>query len=340
MVDKECCKFRTKRLDHEELMHRVFTGAAATGKNAWTPGEMRNQLEAEGEFGSADFSTDSNEMGASETANLMKSANINASGSGSKRGHSSVTAVQEKRVTGAEALATSMDDLVNLVKTQSKELTVNHVVGEQSVTMAKAVARLYEIQGLDQTNPLLHFGISLMEVPNNREMVMSIPSDEGIIGWLQVKQQDKERTTTVPTLVQLHHKSARLLGYSNYADYAVNHRMANSSSKKKEEGDFPFGIEDLLYYMKRIEEQQFNLDVGVLKQYFPFNLVMSGILKICQDLFGLRSEEIADAEIPVALLTSHTALSRFSEVVNIFHEFGHVFVFPLCLVSHVCWKWD
>ncbi|GMP72294.1 hypothetical protein CsSME_00030382 [Camellia sinensis var. sinensis] len=202
-VDKECCKFRTKRLDHEELMHRVFMGPAATGKNAWTRGEMRNQLEVEGESDSADFSTDSNELGASETANLMKSANITASGSGSKRRHSFVTAVQKKRITGAEALATSMDDLVNTVKTQSKELTVNHVVGGQSVTMAEAVGRLYEIQGLEQTNPLLHFSISLMEVPNNREMVMSIPSDEGIIGWLQVKQQDKERTIAVPTLASI-----------------------------------------------------------------------------------------------------------------------------------------
>ncbi|GMP89034.1 hypothetical protein CsSME_00040773 [Camellia sinensis var. sinensis] len=173
------------------------------GKNAWTPGEMRNQLEVEGESDSTDFSTDNNELGASETTNLMKFATINASGSGSKRRHSSVTAVQKKRITGTEALATSMDDLVNSVKTQSKELTVNHVVGGQSVTMAEAVERLYEIQGLDQTNPLLNFCISLMEVPNNREMVMSIPSDEGIIGWLQVKQQDKERTTTIPTLASI-----------------------------------------------------------------------------------------------------------------------------------------
>ncbi|CAL5350478.1 unnamed protein product [Camellia sinensis] len=211
------------------------------------------------------------------------------------------------------------------------------------------------------------------------------------------------RIPTIGIGVQLRHKSTRLLGYSNYADYAVNHRMANSFSKVSEfleelsasladlatrelsmlkdlkEGDFPFGIEDLLYYVKRIKEQQFNLDVGALKQYFPFNLVMSGILKTCPDLFGLRFEEIANAEvwhsdvhlysiydlsssellgyfyldmfsregkyghtcvvalqngsfvngarkaiIPVALLTSHTALSRFSEMVNLFHEFGHV----------------
>ncbi|XP_028060298.1 uncharacterized protein LOC114263914 isoform X2 [Camellia sinensis] len=92
-VDKESCKFRTKRLDHEELMRCVFTGAAATGKNAWTPGETRNQLEVEGESDSVDFSMNSNELGVAEMVNLIKSTTINASGSGSKKRHSSVTAV-------------------------------------------------------------------------------------------------------------------------------------------------------------------------------------------------------------------------------------------------------
>lgn len=219
------------------------------------------------------------------------------------------------------------------------------------------------------------------------------------------------------SLVQLRHKCARLLGFSNYAEYAINYRMPKSSSKvfefledlsaslnelatreinmlkdlkRKEEGDSPFGIEDLLYYAKRVEELQFHVDFADVKQYFPVNLVMSGILKICQDLFGLRFEEIADAEvwhpdvqlysvydlssselfgyfyldvfsrvgkygqtcvvalqngsfvngvrkIPVAMLISQlqkevnggTGLLRFSEVVNLFHEFGHV-------VQHIC----
>ncbi|GLT74623.1 hypothetical protein SLA2020_464110 [Shorea laevis] len=219
-------------------------------------------------------------------------------------------------------------------------------------------------------------------------------------------------------LVQARHKFARLLGYSNYADYALDPRMAKTSSKvfefledisasltdlatrelsilkdlkRREEGELPFGVEDLLYYAKKVQEQQFDLDVGALKQYFPVNLVLSGIFKIFQDLFGLRFEEITGADIwhfdvrvfscfdltsgellgyfyidlyrregkyghtcvvalengavglngarqiAVALLISQfekdicavPGLLRFSEVVNLFHEFSHV-------VQHVC----
>ncbi|CAI9768757.1 unnamed protein product [Fraxinus pennsylvanica] len=218
-------------------------------------------------------------------------------------------------------------------------------------------------------------------------------------------------------LIQLRHKLARLLGHANYADYAIDHRMANSSAKvfeflenisgsltelasrelsllkemkKKEEGEFSFGIEDLPYYVKKAKDQHFDLDFGIVKQYFPINLALSGIFKICQDLFGLRFEEVTDAyvwhqdvqlisifdlssseligyfyldiyaregkyghtcvvalqngsliqnarQIPVALLNSHLqkevdgrpGLLRFSELVNLFHEFCHV-------IHHIC----
>ncbi|XP_027336768.1 probable thimet oligopeptidase isoform X2 [Abrus precatorius] len=215
------------------------------------------------------------------------------------------------------------------------------------------------------------------------------------------------------SLVQQRHKYARLLGYSCYAEYAIDVRMAKTPKKvfeflkdistsltdlatkeldilrdlkKKEEGEFPFGVEDLLYYAKRVKEQGYDLDFEEIKQYLPISLVLSGIFKIVQDLFGLRFEEIAGADvwhgdvrlfsvldlsssellgycyldlfsregkyghtcvlalqnsaltisgaqqIPVALLISQcqkdadssSGLLRFSEVVSLFHEFGHV----------------
>ncbi|XWS69169.1 hypothetical protein CRYUN_Cryun04dG0156400 [Craigia yunnanensis] len=232
------------------------------------------------------------------------------------------------------------------------------------------------------------------------------------------KRSAKVNLSVLEDLVQVRHKFARLLGFSNYADYALNLRMAKTSSKvlefledissslsnlankelsvlkelkKQEEGELPFGVEDLPYYVKKVEQQEFDVDFGALKQYFPVNLVLSGIFKIFQDLFGLRFEEIVDADvwhsdvrvfsvfdlssgellgyfyldmytregkygqtcvvalqngsvpfngarqIPVALLISQLqkdiggipSLLRFSEVVSLFHEFGHV-------VQHLC----
>lgn len=125
-------------------------------------------------------------------------------------------------------------------------------------------------------------------------------------------------------LVQLRHKFARLLGYDNYGEYAVGYRMAKTSSKvfefleelstslsdlaakelaalkelkAKEEGDSAFGIEDLLYYVKKFEEEKFHIDFAALKEYFPLSLVLQGIFKILQDLFGLRFEEIVSSEV-------------------------------------------
>ncbi|XP_028077258.1 L10-interacting MYB domain-containing protein-like [Camellia sinensis] len=37
-VDKNAIKFKTKPLEHMDLMRRVYEGATATGKYAWTPG--------------------------------------------------------------------------------------------------------------------------------------------------------------------------------------------------------------------------------------------------------------------------------------------------------------
>lgn len=58
--------------------------------------------------------------------------------------------------------------------------------------------------------------------------------------------------------------------------------------QKKEEGEITFGIEDLPYYVKKAEEEQFDLDFEAVKQYFPISLVQSGIFKVCEDLFGNR----------------------------------------------------
>ncbi|KAG2602670.1 hypothetical protein PVAP13_5KG701900 [Panicum virgatum] len=134
----------------------------------------------------------------------------------------------------------------------------------------------------------------------------------------------KDNLAILENLVQLRHKFARLLGYANYADFAIEPRMPRTSRKvlefleeiseqlsdvanrelsilkdlkMKEEGNAHVGMEDLLYYIKRAEEFKVDLDIGEIKQYFPVSLVISGMLKMFQDLFALRFDETKDAEV-------------------------------------------
>ncbi|KAL6616561.1 hypothetical protein ACP70R_038831 [Stipagrostis hirtigluma subsp. patula] len=134
----------------------------------------------------------------------------------------------------------------------------------------------------------------------------------------------KENLGILENLVQLRHRLARLLGYSNYSEFAIELRMPRTSRKvlefleemseqlndlanrelsilkdlkMKEEGNPHFSMEDLLYYIKRAEEFKIDLDIGEIKQYFPVSLVISGMMKMFQDLFALQFEEIKDAEV-------------------------------------------
>ncbi|KAL0927428.1 hypothetical protein M5K25_001595 [Dendrobium thyrsiflorum] len=83
----------------------------------------------------------------------------------------------------------------------------------------------------------------------------------------------------------------------NLSDLATTELNFLKELKIKEEGDTFFGMEDLLYYIRRAEELHFNLDMAEVRQYFPVNLVLSGIFKILQDIFGLKFKEVKDIEI-------------------------------------------
>ncbi|THF99798.1 hypothetical protein TEA_001691 [Camellia sinensis var. sinensis] len=41
-MNNRCAKFKTKPLEHVDLIERVYSGATATGKHAWTPTEVCN----------------------------------------------------------------------------------------------------------------------------------------------------------------------------------------------------------------------------------------------------------------------------------------------------------
>lgn len=182
-----------------------------------------------------------------------------------------------------------------------------------------------------------------------------------------------ENTKILEELIQLRHKMARLLGYSNYAEYALENQMAktpfkvmeflvdisenisNSAAKelqrlkdlkREEEGEAVFGMEDLQYYMHKAEELEFEIDYATVKQYFPVDSVTSGILKIYEQLFCLKFETVQAIEVWHPDVSLYSVFdSSCNQLLGFFYldvyirdgKFSHACVIPLqdgCLMQN------
>ncbi|XP_028067162.1 uncharacterized protein LOC114269969 [Camellia sinensis] len=155
-INKECTKFRKKTLEHRELMETVIMGASATGVQDVD----------------SDFSL--------EHVPIEK---------GKKRKTPSSSVSKSKKTTsGASVIAESMNTLTNVVRTKNQQVTMRHLIGNESLfTISECMHRLTGIISLVGT-PLFHFASTLMDNADLREVMMCQPDDDSIIGWLTQKQ--------------------------------------------------------------------------------------------------------------------------------------------------------
>ncbi|XP_040273529.1 thimet oligopeptidase isoform X2 [Bufo bufo] len=133
----------------------------------------------------------------------------------------------------------------------------------------------------------------------------------------------EENNNLLRELVKLREEKSSLLGFATHADFILEMNMAKSSKtvasfldelsqklkplgekeravilelKKKEcekrglEFDGEINAWDMRYYMNQVEETTYSVDQNLLKEYFPMEVVTSGLLDIYQELLGLTFE--------------------------------------------------
>lgn len=129
----------------------------------------------------------------------------------------------------------------------------------------------------------------------------------------------------VREIVRLRLEIAKLLGYDNYAEYALKYRMANNSDKvydllndlaeaylpvaKTEVDDikdFASKMEgkeinlqpwDWTFYSDKLKDARFNLNDELTSPYFELENVKKGVFGLATDLFGLKF--VKNTEIPI-----------------------------------------
>ncbi|XP_002158573.3 thimet oligopeptidase isoform X1 [Hydra vulgaris] len=149
----------------------------------------------------------------------------------------------------------------------------------------------------------------------------------------------KENTPILEELIELRDKKAKILGFENHASFVTEMRMAKTADtvmsfldelavkleplgaqevtemltlKKEECAKYGYTFDnkinywDMRYYMNMIEKSKYCIDHEKLKEYFPLNAVITGVLDIYQELLSVTFNEIVDAQ------TWHSDVSLYS----------------------------
>jgi oligopeptidase A len=123
----------------------------------------------------------------------------------------------------------------------------------------------------------------------------------------------------ITEILPLRHELSQLLGFKNYADYALATRMAKSSKQvlgflddlarrcmpaaRQEFSDLEefagrkLNAWDMAYYGERLQESRFKVSQEALRPYFPLPKVLQGLFALVQRLYGIGVRERANVSV-------------------------------------------
>jgi oligopeptidase A len=117
----------------------------------------------------------------------------------------------------------------------------------------------------------------------------------------------------IAEILPLRHELARLVGFDNFADYALATRMAKSSKQvlgflddlarrclpaaRQEFSDLEefagrkLDAWDIAFYSERLQERRFKVSQEALRPYFPLPKVLEGLFSLVRRLYGVTVRE-------------------------------------------------
>jgi thimet oligopeptidase len=135
---------------------------------------------------------------------------------------------------------------------------------------------------------------------------------------------DRQNEATLRDILKLRAEKARLLGFANWADYITADKMIGSGGRAAEfldkvwklaapraQQDYKELLRQLIevspgaaevadwqkvWLENLVKKQRYEVDAGEVRQYFPYDRVLAGLLEITAEIFDLEYVAVTDAE--------------------------------------------
>jgi oligopeptidase A len=150
-----------------------------------------------------------------------------------------------------------------------------------------------------------------------------------------------DNTAIMEDLLRLRHEAANLVGFDNFADYALASRMASTTQEvsdflqhladvsgpvaKQELAELEAWVGrklapwDVGYYSEKLRLERFSISDEELRPYFPLTRVMDGLFQVLKQLYGITAEAQADVDLWEPDVLYYTLTNAKGEKVGSFY---------------------
>jgi peptidyl-dipeptidase Dcp len=169
-------------------------------------------------------------------------------------------------------------------------------------------------------------------------------------GSKSFKADELDNQNNVKRIAELRLETAKLLGYSNYADYVLERRMAMNPDgvygllndlyeasykvaleekaeiqKYAEKSGFDGEIMpwDWSYYSEKLKVEKFDLNDEMLKPYFELGNVVDGVFGLATELYGITFKENKDIPVYNEEVTAYEVFDADGSFLSVFYTDFH-----------------
>ena len=189
--------------------------------------------------------------------------------------------------------------------------------------------------------------LPFMKYAKNRELRKKLAIAFGAKGFHGDELDNREN---VLQIVKLRHQKSNLLGYSTYAHFKLEERMAETPEKVnsfmeellekakpaaekefKELQEFAREVEgieqlekwDSAYFGEKLKQKLFDLDDEQLKPYFELNNVIEGVFMVAERLYGLKFKEVFDVDTYHPEVRTYRVTDENEKEISLFYADFH-----------------
>jgi len=150
-----------------------------------------------------------------------------------------------------------------------------------------------------------------------------------------------DNSSVMEELLRLRHSAANLVGFDNFADYALATRMAGTIGEvadflqnlaevaapvaKQELAELENWVGrklapwDVAYYSEKLRLERFSISDEELRPYFPLPRVLNGLFGVMERLYGIKAEAATNVDLWAPEVLFYTLTDSSGKVVGSFY---------------------